>query len=104
MPKNSSARTSGSEEVVNHFGAVRLRVTGTGNLIPIFYSLDNVTSTLLASIPLQSSSAVEPNRLGNCTQQRARLRLTTIAQGEYFSISRIVIFIKPVAKSLPETN
>jgi hypothetical protein len=100
----SPKQSSSGEEVVNHYGAIRLRVTGSANLRPTLYSLDEVRQTALTSLVLSSSTAIEPNRLANFTQQRAKLELRTININETFEISRIIIFIKPVAKSFPETS
>lgn len=104
MPRNSSVRTTGTEEIVNHYGAIRLRVNGTGNLRPTFYSLDKVLSNVMVPIVMQVTTADEPNRLGNFTQKRAKLRLETTAINEYFLISKIIIFTRPVAMSFPETS
>jgi hypothetical protein len=94
---------SKSQEVINHFGAVRLRVNGYANLQLTLLSLDEIQNNILAPIPLQTATNIEPNRLSNFTQQRAKLMIQTINSGEYFVISRIVIFTKPVAMSWPET-
>ena len=97
-------KTVPSEEVINHYGAVRLRVTGSANLQLSLLSLDEVQSNVLAPITLQSSNNVEPNRLSNFTQQRAKLMIQTTNMNETFQISKIIIFIKPVAKSWPEVS
>ena len=98
-PKKKSFSDEG---IVNHFGAIRLRVTGSANLLAKLYSLDEVEQTVLAPIPLINKTATLPNRLSNFTQQRAKLELRTTEINEVFQISKIVIFIKPVAKSFPE--
>ena len=100
----SPKQSSSGEEVVNHYGAIRLRVTGSASLRPTLYSLDEVRQSILAPIVLLTAAAVEPNRLANFTQQRVKLELRTININETFEISRIIIFIKPVAKSFPETS
>ena len=99
-----SPKSSRNEEVINHFGAVRLRVTGSANLRLTLYSLDEVKSNVLATIPLNSTTNIEPNRLANFTQQRAKLDIRTTAINETFTISKIIVFVKPVAKSFPETT
>ena len=102
MAKNS--KSSGSEEVINHYGAVRLRVNGSASLQMTLFSLDEVISDILAPVTLQAATDVEPNRLANLTTQRAKLFLTTTNINETFKISKIIIFIKPVAKSWPEIS
>jgi len=94
MAKKSSAGKG--EEVINHYGAVRLRVNGSASLQLTLYSL--------APITIQSTTNIEPNRLSNFTQQRAKLQIKTTAIGETFLISKIIVFVKPVAKSYPEVS
>ena len=104
MPKNSTSRTSGGELIVNHYGAIRLTVTGTGNLRPTFYGLDKKISFTALPIPLPATTDIEFNRITNFTRQRASLVLTTTGFQEWFSITRLVVFVRPVAKSLPEAT
>ena len=98
------AKKSSGEEVINHYGAIRLRVTGSASLRPTFFSLDEVLQNALISIPVIAVNAIEPNRLANFTQQKAKLELRTTEINETFQISKIMIFVRPVAKSLPETS
>ncbi len=100
----SNFAKSVNEEVINHYGAVRLRVSGSASLQMTFYSLDEVKSSVLVPVTLASPTNIEPNRLSNFTQQRAKLQIKTTGLGETFLISKIIIFIKPVAKSFPETS
>ena len=97
-------RSSKGEEVVNHYGAVRLRVNGSASLQLTLFSLDETQSNVLVPVPIVSLTNVEPNRLSNFTQQRAKLMIKTTGLGETFQISKIIIFVKPVAKSFPETS
>lgn len=90
------------EEVINHYGAVRVRAKGYGQLQMSLLSLDETLSNTLAPITMATATNVEPNRLCNFTQQRAKLMIGTINFGETFQISKIIIFVKPVAKSWPE--
>jgi hypothetical protein len=97
-------KSSKGEEVVNHYGAVRLRVNGSASLKMTLYSLDEIRSNVLVPVVLSAATDVEPNRLANFTQQRAKLHLKTTGLGESFSISKIIVFVKPVAKSWPEIS
>lgn len=96
------AKKKSGEEVINHYGAIRLRINGAANLLAKFWSLDEVFQTTLLPVPVIAATNVEPNRLANFTQQRAKLELRTIEIDEIFQISKIIIFVKPVAKSFPE--
>lgn len=95
-------KAANAEGIINHFGAVRLRVKGSASLKLTLYSLDETKSSALAPITLSSTTNIEPNRLSNFTQQRAKLRIETTEIDETFQISKIVVFVKPVAKSYPE--
>ena len=100
MPKKAAT----DEQVINHFGAVRLRVNGSASLQMTLYSLDETQSNVLVPIQLNSATNVEPNRLSNFTQQRAKLMIQTTNINENFLISKIIVFVRPVAKSFPETS
>lgn len=95
------ANSQGTEEVVNHYGMVRLRITGSGSFRMTLYSLDEIKSNTLATLSLSATTHREPDRLSNFTQQRASLDGRVIAIDEWFEISKIIIFAKPVAKSFP---
>lgn len=90
------------EELINHFGLIRLRLNGSGNLRMRLWSLDQVKNTILVPIAMQTVTNVEPTKLCNFTQQRAQLEVRTTAIDETFKISKIVIFTKPVATSYPQ--
>lgn len=91
-----------SEEVINHYGAVRLRVTGIANLKLKLFSLNEIKQFNLLPLTIQSRTNIEPNRLSNFTQQRAKLEIRTTELDEVFNISKVIIFVRPVAKSYPE--
>jgi hypothetical protein len=90
------------EQVINHYGAVRLRVKGSANLQLSLFSFDEVFRLDLLQLNIQSTTNIEPNRLCNFTQQRAKLQISTININDNFLISKIIVFVKPVAQSYPE--
>ena len=92
---------SNKEEDILHFTGFRLRVTGVGNLLAQFTSIDSEFTQSLVSIPLATVTAREPFRLANFNQQRALLRLGTSEINEYFRINRIVIFAKKLWSDYP---
>ena len=83
-----------------HFGAVRLRVTGTGNLQMKFKSMDDVRVYPILALPLTTNGR-EPARLCNVLEQRSRLEVKTTKINESFRINRIVVFVKPTYTSYP---
>jgi len=96
-----SKSTGNKEELVNHFGLIRMRLNGAGNLQLSLFSLNDVKSESLTSITMLAATNIEPTRLSNFTQQRAYLELKVTEINEYFLVSKIIVFIKPVANSYP---
>lgn len=90
-----------SGENIQHFGAIRLRVNGSGNLKPKFLSLDDVKTLDLVPIVMSTLTDREPTRLSNFMSQRARLRLGTTEKDEIFKINRVIIFIKETYSEYP---
>jgi hypothetical protein len=89
-------------EYIVHFGAVRLRVTGQGNLRLKLKSYDDIDETDLVPIPLQAATDRTPTQLANFTHQSARLRIETTEIDERFQISQVLIYMKPVSGSYPQ--
>lgn len=85
-----------------HFNATRLRVTGAGSLQLFLRSLDDVNNTQLASIVMSALTNREPTVLANFIDQRAQLEGKTTLINETFNISKITIFVKPVATGYPQ--
>jgi hypothetical protein len=84
-----------------HANATRLRVTGSGNLYQILYSLDDISSEDLTDIAMASTTAIQPTQLANFTSQRIYLELGTLVINETFNISKITVFIKPLYSEYP---
>ncbi len=97
-----ASRASSGEELINHYGAVRLRAKGSASLKLKLLSLDETKISNLLALTLQPTTNIEPNRLSNFTQQRAKLELRTTEINETFQISKVIVFVRPVAKSYPE--
>lgn len=79
-----------------HFGSVRLRVTGSGNLKLYLRSLQNVHNQTLTPQVITPLMNREPVTLSNFIDQRGQLEVKVTEIGEYFLISKIVIFIRPI--------
>lgn len=88
-------------EDILHFGAVRYRVNGIGQLKSTLFSLDDVYSQTLAEITMATATNREPRVLSNFIQQRARLRFGTTDFGEFFKVNRVVIFVKTMWSEYP---
>lgn len=85
-----------------HFGVCRLRVNGTGTLNLFLRSLDDVRNLILPTLTMQVVTNKEPVALANFSEQRAQLEINITELGEYFSISKIIVFVKPVASGYPQ--
>lgn len=93
---------SGFSGELIHFNAVRLRVVGSGSLFTFLRSLDDVVNTQLETVTLASVTNREPTVLANFTEQRAQVEIRTTAKDAVFSLSKIVVFIKPTASGYPQ--
>lgn len=85
-----------------HFNAVRFRVVGSGNLDLELRSLDDVETQTLVPLAMATATNREPVQLANFKQQRAQLRFSVNAIDEYFTISKIVVFIRPFQTGYPQ--
>lgn len=80
-----------------------MRALGSGNLLTDTHSLDDASnSSVLPDIPLQAATNREPTILANFIDQRIQLEIRTEEIDEWFEISKIVMFIKPIAESYPQ--
>jgi hypothetical protein len=101
MAKGAALSEKSSGENIQHFAAIRIRVTGTGSLQMSVFSLDDVDSKTLVPLTMQSQARIIPTRLVNFTEQRAAFELKTTGMDEHFRINRIVVFMKEIATSYP---
>ena len=101
MPKGAVLSEGSSGENISHFAAVRIRVVGNGHLLMKILSLDDVRSKTLLPLTIQPANRIIQTRLVNFMEQRASFELKTIASGEKFRISRIVVYMKEVFTSYP---
>ena len=97
----SVAELDNEAQNIIHFGGVRIRVVGNGNLKLTFQSLDSAMNQSLVAIPIPSGGGIEPLRLANFNTQRAFLRIETTQLNEIFKINRVVVFAKPIYTSYP---
>ena len=88
-------------ESILHFGALRFRITGTGQMTATVYNLDKTQSFTPNSIQMDGIDGSEPLILTNLNTQRAILRMETNTQGAYFEVSRIVLYQKPIWEDYP---
>jgi len=63
--------------------------------------LDDTRTYNMVPLVMQATTRIEPTRLANFQSQRIRLVGSTNEINEVFTISRIIIFAKPVAMEYP---
>ena len=85
-----------------HSGVSRFRVVGSGSLQLFMNSLDEVHTAQLPSITMAAATNIEPTILSNFIDQRISLEFKTTFMGEFFTITRITVFVKQVATSIPQ--
>ena len=95
------ARQSHGENL-NHYGAVRLRVVGSGDLDIRIYSQEQTRTRLIPSLPMESSTDKQPTKLMNFIAQRAKIKFSTNEINEVFKISRIIVYTKEIYTSYPQ--
>lgn len=91
------------EENILHYGAIKLRVNGSGNLIPTLIGFDDILTNELAVMPMSTVTAYEPVRLANFVSQRAKLRLETEEIDDVIRINRIILYAKKFFEEYPNT-
>jgi hypothetical protein len=85
-----------------HFGAVRFRVTGSGDLLLFMHSLDDINVVQLPSLTMISATNKEPVALANYIEQQGFLEFRISGFGNTFTISKLTLFIRPVATGRPQ--
>lgn len=88
-------------EYINHFGAIRVRLKGQGNILGTLYSYDQIQSDVLNSVPMSTATDDPVTLLADFTSYVAKLELSTQNIDDVMNISQILIYMKPVASSFP---
>lgn len=101
MPKGAAVSERSSGESTSHFGSIRIRVDGVGELRLAVFSLGDIVSKVMVPLPMAVKNRYSPTRIVNFVEQRASFELKTINFNEKFRINRIVIFSKELYKSYP---
>ena len=88
-------------EDILHFGAVRYRVTGNGDMFQSLITYDDQVIKPLLPLTLSDTPGREPTRLASLVTQRARLKVYTTEYDDNVRINRIILYVKPVYTSYP---
>lgn len=88
-------------ENILHFGGVRFRIDGSGQLDMQWSTINDQNQFSLLPLALEETPSREPTRLCNYMTQRAKLKLSTDVIDEYINVNKIIIYIKPTYTSYP---
>lgn len=89
-------------ENILHYAAIRVRVKGSGNLLPTLIGLDELTAQSLENITMSQSPGIVVTKLANFQGQRVKLRLEVFDINEVFNVNRIVVYVKEIWTSYPQ--
>lgn len=95
-----SAKTKDSA-FINHLGIVRGQFAGSGSLLTTAFSLNQVTFELEPDVTLNDAPDYFIESLCNFQSQMIQVEFAVDAIDEWFNISNVILFIRPVASSLP---
>lgn len=93
---------SGSGEWDTHIVSVRARIIGSGLMRYTLEDYSAIKTTNLVPLTLAAATNREPTSLVNFQSQRTRLIGSVQDINEWFEISRIIVFAKPVAIEFPQ--
>lgn len=86
---------------VNHFVGVRLKAVGLGVVKVTVSGIDRVTTLNAKDITLSSAPGMELPRGFNFKSERASVKLRSDVLNDWFDISRVRVFTKPLYGSRP---
>lgn len=90
------------EGIINHCVSVRYRVIGSGLLLTTLETYDPTVNSSLANINMSTVNARYENILANFSQEKMMVRFGTELIDEFFTVSKIIAFIKPTATGYPQ--
>lgn len=88
---------------INHLGLVRGTFTGEGDLLVTAFSSDQVAFKISAPITLLEATDRYVETLSNFKKQKIQIEFAVDVIDEWFRVSDIIAFIKPVESSYPRT-
>ena len=96
-----NGRTTGE---ILHWVGLRVRCTGSGpsaQLRPVIRSLDDQNVSVCPTFALNPLTNREETVLVEYTDQYGLVELKTLFIDETFNVSKIIVFVKPVAAEYP---
>lgn len=89
------------DDVTLHCGATRMRITGSGTFKQTLSCLDNTASEVMPTLAMSSTPGKEIITLSGFIADRICLRGEVTDIDEWFNISKITIYVKPIATGYP---
>lgn len=86
---------------VNHFGGVKFRIRGLGNLLLTLYGEDDITTTTVPSITLSPAPGKEIDMPFNFKNEKMSLKFRVNTFGSRFICDKVEIYAKPLWESRP---
>lgn len=96
------ARASAGVESETHLVAIRSRILGSGLMRFTLEDYSAIQTSNLIPLVLQTATRFEPTVLANFQSQRTRLIGKVADVTEWFEISKLIVFAKPVAEEYPQ--
>lgn len=85
----------------NHYHLVRALVKGSGSFKLTLISYDDVYTSSLKPMPLQSVAARTQDSLANYRGQAAKIKFEVTELDENFQLTEMRIYTRPIATSFP---
>ncbi len=101
MGKGMPRSQKSSGENIQHWSHLRLRVVGEGTLKGQLSSLDDIQTVDIPNYPLASVNRIEPTLLTDLVTQRARYKIYTTEENEWFRVNRLIFFLKDYGSEYP---
>jgi hypothetical protein len=86
---------------INHFGRLQFRIKGSGILAITLYGEDGVLPTPAPDITMLDNPGYEPESLINFQNEKMSVQCAIDSFGEYYTISKITTFAKPMWAKRP---
>jgi hypothetical protein len=85
----------------NHYHLVRALVKGSGNFKLTLIGYDDVLSSSLKSMPLQSVAPRTKDSIANFRSQAAKIKFEVTELDENFQLTDMRVYIRPIGTSFP---
>lgn len=96
--------TTSEDDRVVHFGSVRMRVSGVGDLEMRTIGLEEVHTLQLVPIVMTTAQFTIPHRLFNFQEHKMSLEVKTSVLNKIFAISSVIIYAKDVFSETPNRS